>query len=159
MSEEWRTVIGHPLYMVSDFGRVYSHRSQKYLRPGIASNGYPTVRLNGKKTRTVHSLVIEAFIGPRPDKMEVRHKDGNRRNFVLNNLCYGTPSENQADAYRHGSRNAALDLEVGRRTRDTKLRRNPEFFVFSNQKGTSTKDKKYSREWSRKSFAGEKYAR
>lgn len=35
--------------------------------------------------------------------MEVRHKDGNRRNNIPGNLCWGTSSENRADSRKHGT--------------------------------------------------------
>jgi hypothetical protein len=61
------------------------------LRPGTyKSNGYKYVTLYYKgrgKTRRVHTLVAEAFIGPRPDGMEVCH--GN-----------GTPTDNRAENLR-----------------------------------------------------------
>lgn len=108
-AEAWKPVVGHPGYEVSDLGRVRSIdrqtlvvRKGKLLRPGRASHGYPTVAL-GRQSRTVHSLVAEAFIGPRPEGQEVRHLDGDRSNASLSNLRYGTPKENGADRVRHGT--------------------------------------------------------
>ena len=106
MSERWRPIFNFPAYMVSDQGRVYSHRMQKYLRPGIASNGYPTVALGRGNTRTLHSLVAEAFIGLCPKGQEVRHRDGIRANPKLSNLRYGTRRDNILDAIAHGTRNS-----------------------------------------------------
>ena len=105
MNEIWKLVVGHAGYEVSNLGRVRSsvRGGVRVLRPGIASNGYGTVSLRGQ-TRTVHSLVADAFIGVRPVGMEVRHLDGDRRNSVLVNLCYGTRAENAADSDRHGTR-------------------------------------------------------
>lgn len=104
--EKWRPVVGFSGYMVSDEGRVYSHWSQSYLRPGIASNGYPTVVLGRGNSRTVHSLVAEAFLGPCPAGMEVRHRDGVRTNPRRSNLRYGTRGDNVRDAIEHGTRDA-----------------------------------------------------
>lgn len=104
-SERWLPIVGFPDYMISSEGRVYSHFSQKFLRPGIASNGYPTVALGRGNTRTVHSLVAEAFIGPCPPGQEVRHDNGDRKNPHLSNLLYGTRAQNIADAIAHGTRN------------------------------------------------------
>lgn len=56
-----------------------------------------------RKNRTVHSLVAEAFIGPRPPGCEVAHKDGSRTNNFLSNLRYATYSENNADKLQHGT--------------------------------------------------------
>jgi hypothetical protein len=49
----------------------------------------------------VHTLVIEAFIGPRPDKMVVNHKDGNKKNSNMNNLEYITQSQNRIHALKN----------------------------------------------------------
>ena len=119
MAEEWRVVPSCSDYEVNELGQVrgregrlvwagahagFRTASEKLLRPGIASNGYPTVALGRRNTRTVHSLVAEAFIGPVPVGCEVRHKDGDRKNPKLDNLEYGTRSDNIEDAFRHGTR-------------------------------------------------------
>ena len=115
--EEWRPVVGfEDSYEVSSYGRVrsldreweqknrwggtYTHRKKGVmLRPGIASNDYPTVALGRGNTRTLHSLVADAFIGPCPAGEEVRHKDDNRRNPMLDNLEYGTRGDNVQDMW------------------------------------------------------------
>lgn len=43
-----------------------------------------------------------AFVGPRPEKAEIRHLDGNPSNNTLENLAYGTARENKNDMIRHG---------------------------------------------------------
>jgi hypothetical protein len=106
MKEQWRAVPGFEgVYEVSDRARVRSFRRRqvRLLRPGLASNGYYTVALGRGNSRTVHSLVALAFLGPPPAGCEVRHKDGNRRRSCLTNLQYGTRSENIRDAVRHGT--------------------------------------------------------
>lgn len=120
-NETWAPIAGWSgKYEVSDQGRVRSLTRQivqlarsgkpyaktlvgRLLAPGVASNGYPTVALGRGNTRTVHSLVAEAFIGPCPAGKEVRHLDGNRLNPRLANLAHGTRSENILDAVAHGS--------------------------------------------------------
>ena len=80
-------------------------RKGQLLRPGEASNGYLTVALwkDGKvRSFTVQSLVISAFVGPQPGGFYIRHKDDCRQNNRLDNLCYGTPSENFRDVYELG---------------------------------------------------------
>jgi hypothetical protein len=108
-----RPIAGHPNYRVSRAGVVYSRaRTGKWhrLKPFLDTHGYPTVVLyrrgNGgaveDANRSVHRLVLEAFVGPRPAGMQCRHLDGDPRNNRLSNLCWGTPCENAADAARHG---------------------------------------------------------
>lgn len=119
--EEWRILPSNSTYEVSNLGRVRSRDHQvwggrrmgfytkpgRLLRPGIASTGYPTVALGRGNTRTVHSLVAEAFFGPCPIGKEIRHKDGVRTNPRWDNLEYGTRLENIEDAFRHGTRRAS----------------------------------------------------
>lgn len=52
--------------------------------------------------RGVHTLVLEAFVGPAPSNHMCRHLDGTRDNNRLENLRWGTNRENVADRIRHG---------------------------------------------------------
>lgn len=122
MVEFWKPVHGYEgAYEVSSLGLVRSlpryvkhksghtqHAPGRLLKQILGSHGYPTVCLSagGKAVRrTVHSIVAEAFIGPRPDGQLVRHLDGNALRPVADNLCYGTPKENQTDRFEHGTAN------------------------------------------------------
>lgn len=116
----WRPVPGwEQFYEVSDDGQV---RSFDYVKVGgkgsrqlipagpvstwVTPNGYTAVSLyrrGRRRVASVHALVCEAFIGPRPDGHEVRHLDGDPSNNVLANLTYGTPRENALDTIRHGN--------------------------------------------------------
>ena len=106
--ERWLPVPGYEgRYDVSDLGRGRSwvspgRRTQpRILKSSPTSAGYLAVSLtrgDGRKTtRTIHSLVAAAFLGPRPAGQEVRHLDGNPLNNTLGNLAYGTRSENRQD--------------------------------------------------------------
>lgn len=50
----------------------------------------------------VHQLVSAAFIGPRPQGMEICHYDDCRTNNALTNLRYAPRSENTLDRVRNG---------------------------------------------------------
>ncbi len=108
--ETWKPVPGHEgTYEVSSEGRIRSLdqviryvKKGRVLRPGRSSNGYPSVVLAGRDSRTLHSIVAAAFHGPCPLGMQIRHLDGNRENARIENLKYGTPAENGADTVRHG---------------------------------------------------------
>ena len=57
----------------------------------------------------VHRLILETFVGPRPQGMECRHLDGNPLNNHLINLCWGTRDENFADRVRLGESSKGED--------------------------------------------------
>lgn len=110
--ERWREVPGWPDYEVSSLGRVRSWKKRTCARPGAilkrlkGPRGYWQVNLHrdGKRaTKVVHRLVALAFLGPRPDGMQVLHKNGKTTDPRLGNLRYGTPKENAADAETHGT--------------------------------------------------------
>jgi len=101
-----------PGYEVTRDGRVFSVSSnwrgkgRREMRATPNSDGYPSVRLvvDGKRKRfTVHSLVAEKYLPPRPTRNhEVRHLDGDKTNSDASNLDWGTQKENADDRERHG---------------------------------------------------------
>lgn len=120
VTEIWKAVVGHEgAYEVSDHGRVRSItrtimlRRKDGIRPWIyrgrvlkptpASHHYPTVKIRGRG-ECVHVMVLTAFTGPCPEGSQCRHLDGDRSNPRLDNLCWGTRTENSADSMRHGTR-------------------------------------------------------
>lgn len=52
----------------------------------------------------VHTLVLRAFVGPRPEGTDVAHGDGNPANNALSNLRYASRSDNNKDVVFHGRR-------------------------------------------------------
>jgi hypothetical protein len=88
-------------YEVSDLGHV-RRPGKRVLTPDLNERGYHTVRLNGIRA-TIHSLVLKAFRGPRPDGMVGRHLDDDKDNNGLSNLVWGTQSDNILDTVRSGT--------------------------------------------------------
>jgi hypothetical protein len=113
--ENWRDVVGFEgHYMVSDLGGVRNVRTGRILSLAEGSGALvvslPCKRfISGHRATRVHSLVLEAFVGPRPHGMVGRHLDGNFRNNALSNLAYGTPKDNMDDRERHGNTARGVD--------------------------------------------------
>lgn len=121
MDEIWLPVVGYESYYeVSNIGRVRSKdrlvrtggrtavRRGKMLSPypvkGYKSN-YMALMLTVNKKRKrhkIHHLVLEAFVGPRPDGTECCHHDDNPFNNHLDNLRWDTHSANMLDQSRNG---------------------------------------------------------
>jgi hypothetical protein len=120
---EWRPVVGHPDYAVSNEGRVWSWRTRRMMAVSIMKKGYARIRFRYRLEdpprlveRYVHQLVMEAFVGPRPPRTEVNHIDGDTLNNRLGNLEYVPHAENLRHAFRVLRRNVrghrpALTLE------------------------------------------------
>jgi hypothetical protein len=54
------------------------------------------------RPRTVHQLVLEAFVGPKPEGFECCHADDDPTNNRLENLRWDTQCANAADRIRNG---------------------------------------------------------
>jgi len=110
--ELWRPIAEFPDYQVSNLGRVKSrYRGKKsggILRPGD-SHGLSMIVALCKDgichTKRVARLVLESFIGKRPNGMECCHNDGNHKNDRLDNLRWDTHKSNIHDRIRHGTDN------------------------------------------------------
>jgi hypothetical protein len=122
MSERWAVVPGFPMHMVSSEGRVYSWHSQKFLRPGIGSHGYLKFNIAFGKTKLLHVVVAEAFLGPRPAGLDVCHEDDNRLNPKLSNLEYGTRAKNIQATVRRGT-HSGKNPEARRKAWETRKAR------------------------------------
>lgn len=105
---EWKYIIiddEETDYTIDILGRVYSCRSEKYLKPFPNPQGYMLVDIHHNKrsyTRQVHRLVALAFI-PNPLNLEtVNHKDGNKSHNFVENLEWMTRIDNVHHAWETG---------------------------------------------------------
>lgn len=84
-------------YSVSNFGRVYSKFSKRFLKPCKDKNGYLLVSFwsnNKGKSYHVHRLIAELFI-PNPNNYDtVDHIDRNILNNSISNLRWVNKSSN-----------------------------------------------------------------
>lgn len=116
-SEIWKDVKGYEgHYQVSNMGNVRSldikvkcrnNKTRiikgKDLKPILTKNGYLFINLwdkNNCKRGLVHILVAKAFIPNPKNKLEVNHKDTNKKNNCINNLEWNTRSENTLHSYK-----------------------------------------------------------
>ena len=119
-AEVWKPLPGWGnRYEVSSLGRVKSlpfsvfNGWGEYTKPERimgqspnARNGYIHVmlRFGGKSyCKSVHRLVLEAFVGQCPDWMEGCHNNGDRADNRLENLRWDTPKANNSDKEEHGT--------------------------------------------------------
>jgi hypothetical protein len=73
----------------------------------LGAGGYLYVCIRGdgtKRTKTVHGLVAETFLGSRPITKQVNHKDCDKQNNCVSNLEYITAKENTRHADANGRR-------------------------------------------------------
>lgn len=89
--------------MVGAAGRLGSHPT---VVKGSLRGGYFRVKIRGVsggyRSASVNCLVLETFVGPRPKGMVCRHyPDQDKANNRLDNLQWGTYSENGNDTARH----------------------------------------------------------
>jgi len=99
--EIWKLIPSQPGYEVSSHGQVRSPRGTILKQTAMVS-GHKQLSCGRESKRLVHHLVLEAFVGPRPEGQESRHRDGDSGNNKKWNLCWGTRSENNRDRTTHG---------------------------------------------------------
>lgn len=127
-NEQWVPVFGYEdLYEVSDQGRVRSvprtftrlcdgrpvqvEIQGKILAQVRRDDGHMQVQLPRKgpdgrqhnSRRSVHVVMLESFVGERPPGRVSRHLNDIPDDNRLENLCWGTPSENRQDSVRNGT--------------------------------------------------------
>lgn len=130
MNEIWRDIPGHEgKYQASSYGRVRSLTRQitqigrggkpftrtvkgRILRPGPTKSGHLYVVLGkGAAGSPVHQLILHTFKGSPPKDEEVRHINGDPTDNRLENLIYGTRTDNILDVYKIGKRWRKLSIE------------------------------------------------
>jgi len=128
MKEFWRNVVGYEgWYSVSNLGRIRRERNGGNTHIGkilsLQKQRYTNVPLTKNsitKTKTIHVLVAQAFLGERPKGFVINHKDGIRKNNSVYNLEYITQMEN----IKHAIRNNLNVIPKGEQCGSSKLKEN-----------------------------------
>jgi len=119
-NELWVSVVGYEgLYEVSNRGRVrgvnrvISHQKTgsrtikgQIIAQRIGRGGYFVVDLYSnqqQRRRKVHQLVLEAFVGPRPENFVACHANDVPTDNRLENLRWDSISANTCDSIANGS--------------------------------------------------------
>lgn len=113
MRETWKKITHWP-YRVSTLGQVQritaasGTSAGRTLKPLLLKAGtyFYVVLSDGSRrcNKYIHQLVLETFVGPRPNGMACRHGIRGKRNNFLTNLSWGTYSANNGeDRVRDGT--------------------------------------------------------
>lgn len=94
--EEWKETFLSPLYEVSNKGQVRNAKTKRILSQSTINTGYKKIFLYKiNKTILVHRLILNSFEPMENyESLTVEHKDGDKTNNSLDNLCWVTAGEN-----------------------------------------------------------------
>lgn len=116
--EKWIEVFKD--YKVSNIGRVYSNKTNKYLRTYKDRYGYLYVGMyidNKLKFKKVHRLVAKGFLNDYSEKLQVNHKNEIKTDNRVENLEMCTNKYN----CNYGSRKNALSKPIIQETLDSQF--------------------------------------
>lgn len=94
----YRIVPNFPDYSATINGKVYSHKSKRFIKGQINFEGYVRIGLykdGNEKKLLVHRIIAETFILNPENKAQVNHKDMNKSNNSVENLEWITNRENK----------------------------------------------------------------
>lgn len=112
-----KPIAGCAGYFVTDCGRVFSEKSNRWLARTVSKDGYSRVcmQVDGKTVnRQIHRLVAEAFIPDDGEKEHAAHIDGVKSNNHASNLRWSTRAENEADKATHGTKVLGMSQKSAR---------------------------------------------
>lgn len=97
MKEVWKDIKGYDGYRISNLGRVFSTKSNKYLSQSVVGQGYLRVYLwagDKQKGELVHRLVAIHFLDNPNHFPQVHHIDENKQNNRIDNLAWVSAKDN-----------------------------------------------------------------
>ena len=103
----WKTIPTYSSYEVSSKGCIRNKSTKHVLKPRPQQSGHLLVwlRCNGvTKAVNIHSLVLDAFVGPRPSGLVCTHLNHVPSDNRVENLKWDTQSNNIKASYRENGR-------------------------------------------------------
>lgn len=101
-----------PNYIIEPDGKIFSKKSNKYLKLSKNQNGYLSVELSNGKCRKrflVHRLVAQVYIPNIFNLPQVNHKDEDKTNNSVSNLEWCTPEYNMRYGEAAKTRHSKID--------------------------------------------------
>ena len=95
--EIFLTIRNFPDFKISNWGRLYNKKTNRYLSGRPNTNGYWQVRLHNKdgyKDVLIHRLVADYFVPNLFMGTQINHKDQDKSNNRWSNLEYCDPKDN-----------------------------------------------------------------
>lgn len=106
MASRWKSYKGFSRYKISDKGKIYDTKLDRYVSRTPNEDGYLKVTLrndkNERKGFSVHRLVALCFIKNLKNLPEVNHKDGIKSNCKYKNLEWCTHADNIQHTWDNG---------------------------------------------------------
>lgn len=89
----WETIPDFSRYEISTQGEIRHRRHKRILKEQKPHNGYLQVRIHNDAlgrtlSKCIHQLMALTFMGEKPPKHEVAHKDNIKKHNKLSNLKY-----------------------------------------------------------------------
>jgi hypothetical protein len=117
--EEWRTIVGFPLYAIDAFGSVFNKEKGAKATLARLPGGYIRVQLYTSDKRTaspirVHKCMLLSWVGPPPSPLHTPdHIDGDPSNNALENLRWASKAEQRANQKAHVAQSSRGVIRTG----------------------------------------------
>tara|TARA_R110000772_G_scaffold17220_1_gene48147 strand:- start:184 stop:639 length:456 start_codon:yes stop_codon:yes gene_type:complete len=110
---------GYPEYLIYCDGRVFSKKSNKFLKENDNGQGYKLVQLGRGNSFLIHRLVAIHYLLNDKNKSDVDHINRVRDDNHVLNLRWATHSENEQNKGIHKNKSVSFKWIMRGKTRNT----------------------------------------